>query len=184
MYWQLNLVFIIIILLLYTQSDKKWFGRPIWYQPPRLISPRRSDAQGIEIEGEDGSQQLFDLYSLTHISHGILFYNGLKYASGIKNIKTLLTYTLILEILWEFIENTPQVINKYRKSNEKYRNYPGDSWINSVGDVWMAYFGALIAIYAPVEWQVFIFILLELMLYRIQADNLLTNIYYIFIKTI
>ena len=33
--------------------------------------------------------------------------------------------TIILEILWELFENTPYIINKYRKKKE-FKNYKGD----------------------------------------------------------
>ena len=36
--------------------------------------------------------------------------------------------------MWEIFENTPYIINKYRKRPE-YENYEGDSIVNMIGDL-------------------------------------------------
>ena len=99
------------------------FGRPLWHHPKKLIN--------FELDGKGTSQQIFDIYSFSHITHGILFYFLLKYL----NYNTIngLYITIILEILWEIFENTPYIINKYRKKKE-FQNYKGDSIVNMIGD--------------------------------------------------
>jgi len=101
----------------------KIFGRPLWHNPKKLIN--------FELDGKGTSQQIFDIYSFSHITHGILFYFLLKYLNY--NTVNGLYITIILEILWEIFENTPYIINKYRQ-NKKFKNYKGDSIVNMRGD--------------------------------------------------
>ena len=76
------------------------FGRPLWHHPKKLIN--------FELDGKGTSQQIFDIYSFSHITHGILFYFLLKYL----NYNTIngLYITIVLEIIWEIFENTPYII--------------------------------------------------------------------------
>ena len=165
----INALFIAIIVIAYVSKRTTINNRPIWYQPKKLFTTHAGK------EGDDSSQQLFDPYSLTHIFHGIIFYNAIKYGLGITNTNTIILYAMLIEILWELIENTEYIINKYRRTVVS-RNYPGDSWINSVGDVWMAYIGVLIAMNFPLETQLILVSAIEIFLYKIRGDNLLTNI--------
>ena len=89
---------------------------------------------------------------------------------------------LFYEILWEIIENTPMIINKYRKESNISRNYAGDSIINSIGDILSMSIGFFITWYYP-EHGYKLLITNELVLYYLINDNLTTNIYQIFIKT-
>ena len=59
----------------------------------------------------DYSKNLFDIYSFSHISHGILFYLFFKYLKV--NFLTGLYLTIILEFLWEMFENTEFIICLY-----------------------------------------------------------------------
>jgi len=95
----------------------------------------------------------------------------------------MIYYALFYEIMWEVIENTPFIINKYRKASNISRNYPGDSIINSIGDVISMGFGFIITWYYPNIGYILL-ILNELILYYLIKDNLLTNIYQIFFKTV
>ena len=106
------------------------FGRPLWHHPKKLIN--------FELDGKGTSQQIFDIYSFSHITHGILFYFLLKYL----NYNTIngLYITIILEILWEIFENTPYIINKYRQK-KAFKNYKGDSVVNMVGDTILTILG-------------------------------------------
>ena len=62
---------------------------------------------------KDYSKNLIDIYSFSHISHGILFYLFFNYLKVDFFIGLYLT--IILEFLWEMFENTDYIINKYRK---------------------------------------------------------------------
>jgi hypothetical protein len=164
----ITILFIAITLILFILPKKTFFDRPIWYDPKQIWTFNVGD------KGDDSSQQLFDLYSLTHISHGIIFYSIFRYTLKLKPNKALI-WAMIAEIAWELVENTDYIINKYRKTVVS-RHYPGDSWINSVGDVWVTYIGAKIAMTTTPLLQAIIVIGLELFLYNIHGDNLLTNV--------
>jgi len=86
------------------------------------------------------SKNLFDIYSFSHISHGILFYLLFKYLKI--NFLTGLYLTIILEFLWEMFENTEFIICVYRKD---YENYDGDSYLNITGDIIFTIIGYLLA---------------------------------------
>ena len=86
------------------------------------------------------SKNLFDIYSFSHISHGILFYLFFKYFKF--NFWNGLYLTIILEFLWEMFENTEFIICLYRKD---YGNYEGDSYLNITGDIITTIIGYLLA---------------------------------------
>ena len=68
--------------------------------------------------------------------------------------------------MWEIIENTPYVINRYRKASNLSRNYPGDSIINSIGDILSMSIGFIITWYYP-KYGIPFLLLNELVLYYI-----------------
>lgn len=128
----LAIIFIIIIIYISPLTEEKLFTRPIWNSEKKLID--------FDLDGDKTSQQLLDIYSFSHISHGIIFYYILNNIniSLVKNNSFIIS--LILEIAFEIFENTPYVINKYRKKKE-YKNYSGDSIINIIGDTLSMIFG-------------------------------------------
>ena len=95
----------------------------------------------------------------------------------------MIYYALFYEIMWEIIENTPYIIDRYRKASNLSRNYPGDSIINSIGDVLSMSIGFIITWYYP-KYGIFLLLLNELALYYVIKDNLITNVYQVFFKTI
>ena len=46
-------------------------GRPLWHDPKKIIN--------FELDGKGTSQQILDIYSFSHITHGILFYFLIKH---------------------------------------------------------------------------------------------------------
>ena len=89
---------------------------------------------------KDHSKNLLDIYSFSHISHGILFYLLFKYLKI--NFLTGLYLTIILEFLWEMFENTEFIICVYRTD---YEEYDGDSYLNITGDIIFTVIGYLLA---------------------------------------
>ena len=92
-----------------------------------------------------------------------------------------LIYSFVFEIIWEIIENTPFIIKKYRDNSKESRNYKGDSIINSIGDVMTMFIGFLIA-WKYTKESVYLLVINELILYYFINDNLIKNIYNVFIK--
>ncbi|HET7112892.1 MAG TPA: DUF2585 family protein [Pyrinomonadaceae bacterium] len=121
------------------------------------------------------SQQLFDPYSFTHILHGFLLF--WLVALLFKNLSPpwQLTLAAILEALWEVLENTNFVIDRYRAQTAAL-GYTGDTVINSIGDLFCAIVGFLIA--RRLGWfrSLIAFLLLEVVLFFWIRDSLLLQI--------
>ena len=74
-----------------------------------------------------------DPYSVSHVNHGVLGFLatwllGLDREAG-------LTFTVITAGIFEIVENTQVIINKFRESGGPNELYAGDSKINSAMDV-------------------------------------------------
>lgn len=121
------------------------------------------------------SQQLFDPYSFTHVLHGVLLFWLI--ALLFKNVSTAwqLTLAALLEALWEVLENTSFIIDHYRAQTAAL-GYTGDTIVNSLGDLFCAVVGFLIA--RRLGWlrSVIVFLLLELVLLFWIRDSLLLQI--------
>ena len=121
------------------------------------------------------SQQLFDPYSLTHILHGFLLFWLVSLV--FKNLSPAwkLSLAAILEGVWEVIENTSYVINRYREQTAAL-GYTGDTVVNSLGDLLCAIAGVFIA--RKLGWfrAVIVFLLLEVVLLIWIRDSLLLQI--------
>lgn len=164
----MHIFFAIIVFLLYLIDAPGFKGRPIWYTPKKLWTPALGGA------GDDSSQQLLDIYTLTHVSHGIIFYGLFHHILQFTSLHAIIL-SIFIETAWELIENTNYIINKYRKTTVS-RHYPGDSWVNTIGDIWGTYIGILIAVNTSPTFQAVFVVLVETFLYLYQGDNLLTNI--------
>ena len=102
-----HVIFAALILVMYVSKRTTWNNRPIWYQPKKIWT------SNVGAKGDDSSQQLLDLYTLTHISHGIVFYQFFHSLLGWPPQASLVG-AMAVEIAWELIENTPFIIQKYR----------------------------------------------------------------------
>lgn len=170
------LIGIITGLLVITDCDTKIFGKPVWPCPYNENRLKHLYIQ--DISGKYTSQSLFDIYTFTHISHGIVLFYVLYYLYG-KKTNSIIYIALGLEILWEIIENTPFIIEKYRKENKNSRDYSGDSIINSIGDILAMIIGFIVCwCYPKYGW--ILFIVNEILLYLYMKDNLIMNIIGIF----
>lgn len=121
------------------------------------------------------SQQIADWYSLSHIVHGFLFYGLLKLVCPKLPLGVRLLLAMGLEIGWEIAENTPMVIEAYRKQALAI-GYAGDSILNSLMDTLMAVLGFLFAARAPAWVTVAAGIGMELLAAMVIRDGLVLNI--------
>ena len=121
------------------------------------------------------SQQFFDPYSFTHILHGFLLFWLVALLFKKLSSPWQLTLAAILEAVWEVIENTNFVIDRYRAQTAAL-GYTGDTVVNSVGDLFCAIVGFLIA--RRLDWfrAVIAFLLLEVLLFFWIRDSLLLQI--------
>jgi hypothetical protein len=126
--------------------------------------------------GPRQSQMLADWYSPSHVVHGLLFYAALWLVARNWPVERRFLAALSVEAVWEVIENTPAVIDRYRTQTAAL-GYTGDSVVNSVSDIAMMAAGFLAARKLPL-WLSFVLLLgLELVPLLAVRDNLTLNLW-------
>lgn len=164
-------IFVALLILVFTIFALKKVGRT-WLGKQDTFS-----LICLQTQSQCNSQRLFDAYTLTHISHGIIFY--WIYLLAKKRIKMTFhsgfILALILESLWEVVENTSFIIDRYRTATFSL-NYYGDSILNSLGDIAASSLTFLTVSTLPLFSSFLLFIALELMLIHSIRDSLLLNI--------
>ena len=95
------------------------------------------------------SQTFLDPYSFTHLLHGFMFAGLLLLFTRFilkRDLSTSwrLVIAIALEALWEILENSNAVIDRYREATASL-GYRGDTVINSMGDMLCCGIGLLIA---------------------------------------
>jgi uncharacterized membrane protein YjdF len=126
------------------------------------------------------SQTFLDPYSFTHLLHGFMFAGLLLLLARFvikRNLATSwrLVITLLLEGLWEIVENSNAVIERYRVATASL-GYRGDTVVNSMGDILCCGVGLLIA--RKLGWlrSLPIFIATEIVLALWIRDSLILEI--------
>ena len=61
------------------------------------------------------SQQIFDWYTPSHVIHGMIFYGVLHLLLPRAPVLLRLALAVGIEVAWEIAENSPPVIEEYRK---------------------------------------------------------------------
>src|SRR5262245_60120459 len=128
-----------------------------------------------DIHSSHNSQFLFDPYTFTHITHGILFFILLSLVFGRLPVSTRLIIVVGLEVGWEVLENTDRIIQRYRAETISL-NYFGDSILNSMGDIAACVFGFLLASRLSRRTAIAVVIVMEILLLIFVRDNLTINI--------
>ena len=82
---------------------------------------------------------------------------------------------MLLEAVWEIMENSPIIIDRYREYTIA-QGYVGDSILNSVSDIFMAALGFVIAWRLTVKQSIAFVVLTELIMLALIRDNLTLNI--------
>ena len=132
----------------------------------------------IELWGEVGpkqSQMLADWYSPSHVIHGFLFYGLLRWLWPRGSLEARFSVAMLIEAIWEIIENTPMMIDRYRDATIAL-GYSGDSILNSASDIAMMALGFLAARRLPFAASFGIVLALELIPLLAIRDNLTLNI--------
>lgn len=125
--------------------------------------------------GSETSQHLFDPYTFTHLLHGLGFYGLIVLAVPRLRIVWRFWLAVLIESVWEVIENTNFVIQRYREATAAL-GYNGDSVINSLGDIVACACGVWIARQLGWKRSVVVFALVEIVLLVSIRDSLLLNI--------
>lgn len=128
-----------------------------------------------DIWSSSQSQRVFDPYSFSHILHGVGFYALLWLVARNSPIATRFVAAVVLEGVWEILENSPIIIDRYRAVTIA-QGYIGDSILNSVSDIVMAAIGFLIAWRLTLLQSVMFVVATELVMLLLIRDNLTLNI--------
>jgi hypothetical protein len=121
------------------------------------------------------SQHLLDPYTPTHVLHGVLFYGLLHLLLGRRTGVALRgVIAMVMETLWEVVENTNTVIDAYRESTIAI-GYYGDSVWNSLFDILACGVGYLAAAWLPLWISVAGYVAVEVILVIWIRDNLLLS---------
>ncbi|MFC1744760.1 DUF2585 family protein [Candidatus Riflebacteria bacterium] len=128
-----------------------------------------------DIWSADASQHLFDPYSFTHVLHGVIFCGLLAWCLPQFSTIWRFVFAVSLEGLWEVIENSTFIIQRYREATVTL-GYQGDSIINSFGDIIACGLGFTIAWHLGFRRAFILFIVIEIVLLFWIKDGLLLNI--------
>ena len=128
-----------------------------------------------EVLSPHNSQYLFDPYTFTHLTHGILIYAALWWVMRDRPLRHRAIVALIFECGWEVLENSDFIIQRYRAQTLAL-NYFGDSVMNSMADILICMAGFLIASKLPARATVVLVLALEIGLALWIRDGLLLNI--------
>ncbi|MDF1669493.1 MAG: DUF2585 family protein [Roseovarius sp.] len=136
-------------------------------------------ACGIDMWGTvntaEGSQQLFDWYTPSHLLHGFIFYAVLWLVARRVDVGWRLVIAMLVEAAWEIAENTNAVIERYREVTISL-DYFGDSVLNSVVDMLAMALGWWLSMRLPVWMSVAIVIGFEVLTMVIIRDGLALNV--------
>ena len=128
-----------------------------------------------DIHSSELSQQMFDLYTPSHIIHGMIFYGLLHLLLPRTPVLARLAIAAGIEVAWEIAENSPLVIEEYRKQATA-AGYTGDSILNSLLDTVSMMTGFALARLLPWQATVGLALLAEVVVGATVHDNLTLNI--------
>lgn len=128
-----------------------------------------------DIHGRENSQHLTDWYTFTHVIHGIMYYWLLGRGLPTPLMPLRFLISVILEILWEILENTPMVINRYRRT-ALANGYSGDSILNSISDTVAMTFGYYLSKSLPSPATIMLALTSELISAYLIRDNFALNL--------
>lgn len=127
------------------------------------------------VNSPENSQQIADWYTLSHFTHGILFYGLFWLVLRSMRFETRLILAVAVEAGWELLENSSFIIDRYRQATIAL-GYTGDSVLNSVSDIAFMTLGFLLARRAPLWLSVTLVLFCELFALWMIRDNLTLNI--------
>ena len=128
-----------------------------------------------DIWSSHNSQHWFDPYSFTHVLHGVLLCGLLAWLLPRLPLIWRLTLAIALEAMWEVLENSPAIIQRYREATIGL-GYEGDSVANSMAAILCCALGFLLAQRLGLRRSAVLFVVTELVLLVWVRDNLTLNV--------
>jgi len=156
-------------MLLATVVALRLLGRVFWCDCGSLVP------WSWDVNSQHNSQHLIDAYFFTHVLHGLVFYALLFAVRWPRTVESRFLAVLFLESVWEVLENSPPIIERYRAVTVSL-GYYGDSIANSIVDILACSLGVLIACRATVWQSVAFFAATELLLVATIRDCLTLNV--------
>ena len=92
----------------------------------------------------DNSQHLLDPYSFTHVLHGFVLSGLLALIAARLTEVWQLWIAVCIEALWEIVENSEFVIQRYREQTAAL-GYQGDTVVNSLSDIVLCGIGFVVS---------------------------------------
>ena len=123
----------------------------------------------------DNSQHLLDPYSFTHVLHGFALCGLLALIAPRLSAVWQLWLAVLIEALWEVLENSEFVIRRYREETAAL-GYHGDTIVNSLGDILVCGLGFVLARRLGLRRTLALFVVTEVALAIWIRDNLSLNI--------
>ena len=123
----------------------------------------------------DNSQHLLDPYSFTHVLHGFMLWGLLALIAPRLSPVWQLWVAVSIEALWEVVENSEFVIQRYREETAAL-GYHGDTIVNSLADIFLCGIGFVLARYLGFRRTFALFVVTEVALAIWIRDNLSLNI--------
>lgn len=128
-----------------------------------------------EYWGSNTSQHLLDPASFTHLLHGFVLCGLVALALPWASVTWRLSVAISIEVLWEVVENSAFVIQRYREGTAAF-GYHGDTVVNSAGDVLSCALGFLLARRLGFWRALAVFLAVEAALAVWIRDGLLLNV--------
>lgn len=129
---------------------------------------------GVVVSSEN-SQHISDWYTPSHIIHGFLFFGILWLVARKLSLGWRLAIATAVEALWEIVENSDAVIERYRSVTISL-DYYGDSVLNVVADITAMMIGFFLASRLPVWATVALALAFEATTIWLIRDGLALNV--------
>ena len=123
----------------------------------------------------DNSQHLLDPYSFTHVLHGFLFCGLIVLIAPRLSKAWQLWLAVSIEAVWELVENSEFVIQRYREETAAL-GYQGGTVVNTLADILLCGVGFVLARRVGFRLTAALFVATEVALALWIRDNLSLNV--------